>query len=86
MCCKNYKVYTVDRIEEGVAVLYGSGEDEEDNKLDKLDILAADLPENVKEGDILRFDCENKTYAIDEEETERIKSGIEERFKNLFKK
>ena len=81
MCCKNYKFYTADRIEEGVAVLYGDCGDG-----DKLDILATDLPENIKEGDILRFDKETGAYEIDEEKTKQAKSGIEQRFKNLFKK
>jgi len=75
----SYKIYTVDRIEEDTAVLY----DENDNKSD---IPAADLPEGIKEGDILRFDAENQVYTIDEEKTARTKSCISERFKKLFKK
>ena len=79
MCCINYKYYTVDRIEEGIAVLYGDGGD-------KSDIVAAGLPKNIKEGDILRY-CEGTgLYEIDEEKTRQAKLAIDERFKNLFKK
>ena len=74
-----YKFYTVDRIEEDIAVLY----DDDENKSD---IPVADLPENLKEGDILRFDEENQTYIIDKDKTKQVKSNIEDRFKRLFKK
>jgi len=73
------KFYTVDRIEGDIAVLY----DDDDNKSD---IEIAKLPENLKEGDILRFDEEAHVYIIDKERTNQIKSNIEERFKKLFKK
>lgn len=80
-----YKFYTVDRIEEDIAVLYSREETEKDKEI-KIDIPVAELPENIKEGDILRFDEEYKTYFIDKEKTEQVKSNIEERFKKLFKK
>lgn len=73
------KIYTVDRIEDGIAVLY----DEDENKSD---IAVTDLPENVKEGDILRFDFENNAYTIDKEKTAQVKSDLQERFKKLIKK
>jgi hypothetical protein len=73
------KFYTVDRIEGDFAVLY----DGEDNKSD---IPVTGLPENLKEGDILRFDEENNIYVIDKERTGQVKSNIEDRFKKLFKK
>jgi len=73
------KYYTVDRIEEDIAVLY----DDEENKSD---IPVSELPEDLKEGDILQFDEENQIYIIDREKTEQVKSSIEERFKKLFKK
>jgi len=74
-----YKYYTVDRIEENIAVLF----DDDDNKSD---VPVSELPEGLKEGDILRFDEEDKTYVIDKEKTEQTKLSIEERFKKLFKK
>ena len=77
----SYKFYTVDRIEEDIAVLYERGGDE-----NKLDIHVSELPENLKEGDILQFDDESDTYIIDYEKTEQVKTSIEERFKKLFKK
>ena len=76
MCGKNY---TVDRIEEDIAVLF----DDDENKTD---IHISELPKNLKEGDILRFDEESNIYIIDNRKTEEIKSNIEERFKKLFKK
>jgi len=75
----SYKYYTVDRIEEDIAVLF----DDDDNKTD---IPVVDLPENLKEGDILQFDEESQMYAIDTEKTEQRKANIRERFKRLFKK
>ena len=78
MCCCN-RYFTVDRIEENTAILY----DENENKTD---ISISNLPKNIKEGDILRFDCENDIYIIDEEKTKEAKSSIEKRFKKLFKK
>ena len=73
------KFYTVDRIEEDIAVLF----DDDDNKSD---IPAIDLPECLREGDILQFDEENNTYVIDKEKTEQVKADMKERFKKLFKK
>jgi len=75
----SYKIYTVDRIEGDIAVLY----DHDDHKSD---IPLAELPEGLKESDILHFCEENKTYIIDKEQTRLIKSSIEDRFKKLFKK
>ena len=76
MSCKNY---TVDRIEEDMAVLFDDGDN-------KSDMPVSDLPENIKEGDILRFDEENNEYIIDKEKTEQAKADIKERFHKLFKK
>lgn len=81
----SHKFYTVDRIEEDTAVLYDREKREKDEE-NKLNIAVADLPENIKEGDILRFDEEDKTYTIDKDKTEQVKASIEERFKKLFKK
>jgi len=76
MSCKNY---TVDRIEEDIAVLF----DDDDNK-SALPVF--ELPENLKEGDILQFDEESETFIIDHESTANRKASIEQRFKKLFKK
>jgi len=75
----SYKFYTVDRIEEDIAVLYG------DETNVKIDIPVSELPENLKEGDILRFDEECQAYNIDKEKTEQVKAAISARFKKLFK-
>ena len=77
----SYKFYTVDRIEEDIAVLY-----ERDGDENKTDIHVSELPEDIKEGDILKFDEENSTYIIDKEQTEQVGASIEERFKKLFKR
>ena len=74
-----YKNYTIDRIEENIAVLF-----DDDDK--KSDIPVAELPEDIKEGDILRFDDENQTYTVDKDRTVQVKSDIEARFKKLFKR
>ena len=79
MSCEYYKYYTVDRIEENIAVLY----DDDDNKSD---VPVINLPENIKEGDILKFGVESQTYTIDKEKTEQVGASIEERFKKLFKR
>jgi len=74
-----YKFYSVDQIEEDIAVLY----DDDNNKAD---IPVSNLTQNIKEGDILRFDEEEQIYTIDETQTKREKSVISQRFNNLFKK
>jgi len=76
MSCKNY---TVDRIEDDIAVLF----DDDENKTD---VPISELPENIKEGDILSFDEENQTYTVDKNKTEQVKSSMEQRFKKLFKR
>ena len=68
--------YTVDRFEENMAVL-------EDRKTGKMkNIEKEKIPENAKEGDILK--CINGKYFIDEEETRKVESKIEEKYKNLW--
>ena len=74
-----YKYFTVDRIEENIAVLF----DDDDNKSD---VPVSELPEGLKEGDIIRFDEEDKIYIIDKEKTEQVRASLEKRFKKLFKK
>ena len=73
-----YTVYTVDRIEENIAVLY----DDEENE-SNVDVSL--LPENIKESDIIRFNPENGVYTIDTEKTAQVKADLEERFRKLFK-
>ncbi|MCL1792412.1 MAG: zinc-binding dehydrogenase [Oscillospiraceae bacterium] len=69
--------YTIDRIEEGVAVLFDENET-------KKEIKTEELPKSAKEGDILSFD--GKTYAIEKEKTDLAKVDLGERLSNLFKK
>ncbi|MCL2814132.1 MAG: DUF3006 family protein [Oscillospiraceae bacterium] len=73
------KFYTVDRIEEGVAVLF----DDDENKKE---VPAANLPEGVKEGDILSYDAKNDAYNAEKQKTAQVKSDLGERLSNLFKK
>ncbi|MCL2772428.1 MAG: DUF3006 domain-containing protein [Oscillospiraceae bacterium] len=79
----SYKIYTVDRIEENIAVLTRYDDDSDEHEYN---IPVCDLPENVKESDMLRFDTETNTYAIDKEKTSQTKADLEERFRKLFKK
>ena len=73
--------YTVDRIE---------GDDIDGGKIavlepddgEVINIKLKDLPSEVKEGDILKF--EKSVYTIDMERTKRSKKDIDERFKKLF--
>ncbi|MBQ8824660.1 MAG: DUF3006 domain-containing protein [Ruminococcus sp.] len=66
----------IDRIDEDTAVL----ETDEKNII----VECNSLPDNSKEGDVLKF--ENGCYVIDEEETERRRNIIMERIKNMKKK
>ncbi len=68
--------YTVDRFEENIAVL-------EDRKTGKMkNIEKEKIPENAKEGDIIK--CINGKYFIDEEETINVENKIKEKYKNLW--
>ena len=67
--------YTVDRTEGCFAVL-------EDESGQTKDVRLCCLPENIKEGDILKF--ENNIYTIDEERTQQRKKNLEERLNKLF--
>ena len=58
--------YTVDRIEENIAIL-------EDDMLSMLPVPAAFLPEGTKEGSILNFDGEKYVLSNDEETEKRKK-------------
>ena len=74
----SFKFYTIDRIENEIAVLY-------DDSGNKIDVPVIELPDDIREGDILRFAIENNTYTIDKEKTAQTKANLEERFKKLFK-
>lgn len=68
--------YTIDRFEENMAVL-------EDRKTGKIkNIEKAKIPEDTKEGDIIK--CINGKYFLDKEETEKVENKIEEKYKNLW--
>lgn len=45
-------------------------------------IEISELPENVKEGDILRY--KDNKYEIDKEKRKEIEDRINEKLKNLF--
>lgn len=68
--------YTIDRFEENMAVL-------EDRKTGKMkNIEKEKIPENTKEGDIIK--CINGKYFKDEKETIQVENEIEEKYKNLW--
>lgn len=68
--------YTIDRFEENMAVL-------EDRKTGKMkNIEKEKMPENTKEGDIIK--CINGKYFKDEKETIQVENEIEEKYKNLW--
>lgn len=68
--------YTIDRFEENIVVI-------EDRKTGKMkNIEKEKIPENTKEGDIIK--CINGKYFLDKEETEKIENEIEEKYKNLW--
>jgi len=67
----------VDRFEENVVIC-------EDRKTGKIkEIPKSDLPENIKEGNVLKF--ENGKYYIDNKNQEIISKRIEEKMNNLWK-
>ena len=69
------KKLTIDRIEEGKAVL-----ECENGEMVNLDVSS--LPKNIKEGDILEF--ADGSYFLDDEETENRKRHIRDLMSNLF--
>lgn len=69
--------YTVDRIEEGIAVC-------EDSNGNHVNIEAALLPQNVTEGDIL--EAADGGFQVCREETEERRRKMAERQKSIFKK
>lgn len=69
------KKFTIDRIEEGKAVL-----ECENGEMVSLELSS--LPKNIKEGDILEF--ADGSYFLDNEETEKRKKRIRDLMSNLF--
>ncbi len=67
--------YSVDRIEDGFAVLESNGK--------TLQVSLDKLPKNVKEGCILAIN-ENKAYFIDEAETEKKREVLNKLQNSLF--
>lgn len=68
--------YTIDRFEENIVVL-------EDRKTGKMKNMEKEkIPENCKEGDILK--CINGKYFLDVEETKKIENEIKEKYNNLW--
>lgn len=66
--------YTVDRIEEGIAVC-------EDENGEQIKLCASQLPEGAKEGDILSQEPEG--WRLDLEETGRRRQKMREKLKRL---
>lgn len=69
------KKFTIDRIEEGKAVL-------ECENGDMVNLDVSSLPKNIKEGDILEF--ADGSYFLDDEETIKRKMKIKELMSSLF--
>lgn len=69
------KKFTIDRFEEGMAVL-------ECENGDMVSLEVSSLPKNVKEGDILEF--ADGSYFLDAEETSKRKKHIEDLMSSLF--
>ena len=70
------KIFVIDRFEAEFAVC----EDRETGRM--INIKKEDLPEEVEEGDVLKY--KNFTYEIDYEEKQKIEERINEKVKNLF--
>jgi len=68
-------VITVDRIENGYAVVLQDGE--------VRDIPISKLPDGVREGSVLRFN--NGQYCFDTAEEKRLKKAAFDKTKRLFK-
>lgn len=70
------KMFTVEKIEDNIVTL------ENRNKNIFFDIDKYELPENIKEGDIL--DIVDGIYTINEESTKIIKEDIRKKFNSLM--
>lgn len=69
--------YTVDRVEDGIAVL-------EKEDLSHVELKVSEIPFTVKEGNVLLFD-EGK-FILDFSEEEERRKTILEKQRNIFKK
>lgn len=70
--------YAVDRIENSIAILENVSNGE------KKEVALEELPDNIKEGNILIFDNEN--FVKDEQEEIKRRENIKNRFNRLRKK
>lgn len=70
--------YAVDRIENSIAILENVANGE------KKEVALEELPDNIKEGNILIFDNEN--FVKDEQEEIKRRENIKNRFNRLRKK
>ena len=70
--------YAIDRIEENIAIL------EDINTKEKIEINVEELPKEIKEGNILLF--KDNKYIIDEDEEEKRRKIILEKFNKLKRK
>ncbi|MBQ8193688.1 MAG: DUF3006 domain-containing protein [Bacilli bacterium] len=68
--------YVIDRIENEIAIL------EELNTKEKIEVEVSKLPNEIKEGIVLK---KEENFIIDTEETLSREEDISERFKKLFK-
>lgn len=68
--------WSIDRIEEDMAVCIN------DNN-DIISVSLDELPKEIKEGDVLI--CEEEKYFIDNSETERIREEVRHLLKDLFR-
>ena len=71
----NKMKYAIDRIEENIAIL------EDINTKEKIEINVEELPKEIKEGNILLF--KDNKYIIDEDEEEKRRKIILEKFNKL---
>lgn len=70
------RILVIDRIEENIAVC----EDRETRLIFNIELLK--LPENLKEGDVIRY--KNNEFKLDTQAQEEIAERIQEKTKNLF--
>lgn len=69
-------MYIVDRIEEGIAVIF-------DDNSKKIEINARKINGNVKDGSVVYK--LNNTWFVDEAETNKLKAALQNRLNKLFK-
>lgn len=70
------EIYTIDRFEGEFAVC----ENRESGKM--INIKKEDLPQNIKEGSIIKY--KNGEYSIDEEKEQEISDRIKQKMDNLW--